>query len=263
MNLRMFGGFVAAGLATTTVTFGQNLLDSNPLRPTYNNPSFESPDVAAVGLGAAKWTADGPTIDPGLGFPILAGCGVFENVPDDPDTPGSDGHLENIDGTQAAYLFARSFPDFSTGQVKDHSFTQVTQILAQAGAQYQLSVGVANAGAAPPPESTLTISFFALDGSTEIPLASTAIKNDGVTSPGLNGLAFFDFFATSGPIAGAAVGKPIGIRLQTHTTPQNPSITGQFDLDDVQLTIVPEPAGLALLAGAAGVLGSRCGRRRR
>ena len=260
MNLRMIGGFAAAALATSTVAFGQNLLDSNPASPTYNNPSFESPNVDSVGIGADKWLADGPTIDPGLGFPVLAGAGVFENPTDDPNTVGPDGHLENMDGTQAAYLFARSFADSQSGQVKDHSFTQVTQILAQAGAQYQLSVGVANAGSAPPPDSTLTISLFAQDGATEIPLASAAIKNDGVTSPALNGLAFVDFFATTDPIAGAAVGKQIGIRLQTRTDAQAPSVNGQFDLDDVQLTIVPEPAGLVLFAGGAALL---AGRRRR
>jgi hypothetical protein len=256
MKFRILAGAASlAMLSAATATYGQNLLDSNPASLTYNNPSFESPDVSSVGIGADKWTASGPTLDPGLGFQVLAGAGIFENPP-----VGDPQHLNGMTGTQAAYLFANSFVSGSdpTGPALDHAFTQVTQLTYTAGQQYRLSVDVANASSAPPANSTLTISLFAVDAGApggEIPLASTAIVNDGSTA--LNGASFTPFLADTGVIGASAAGKPIGIRLMTHTPPANPSITGQFDLDNIQVSVVPEPTGLALVIGAAGLLGAR------
>ena len=244
------------------VTFAQpNLLDGDPDSPTFNNPSFERPDTEFVSVAVDRWTLSGPTqlVDiPGVGtVPILAGCGIFENP-----APGGPGRIEGADGTQLAYLFANSVNDVLTGQPMDHAFTQILETTFEAGKQYQLAVGIAYAQAQPPPDSVFTLSLFAHDPSNptiELPLASQPVTNTGA----INGTSLTDFFATTGEISGEAVGKQIGIRFSTHTSPQPASATGQFDFDNVRLTIVPEPASAALwaAAGFVAVLSRRRGAR--
>lgn len=258
------------GVSVPTISFAAgsgNLLVQNSALPGYNNPSFERPDIDSVSPGADHWDVTAPSILvnlPPFGVvPVQAGAGVFEN----PD-PSASNHLNNMDGSQAGYLFANSSADvLPPNNVIDHSFTQVTQLTYQAGEKYLLEVGVALAGSPPPSDSLLTISLFAVDGSApggEILLASRLIQNDGSArskndaGSGLNQAGFIDFTATTDTIAGAAIGKPIGIRLLTHTAPKAPSISGQWDLDNVRVSQVPEPVGIALL----GVAGLNLSRRR-
>jgi hypothetical protein len=252
--------WVCAGMALAGRACGQNLLDSNPGSPTYNNPSFESPDTPFVNTTADKWTTSGPTqlVDIGPPFgtvPIIAGCGIFENPP---TVPG--GRISGADGSQLAYIFANSIPDSLNGQVMDHAFTQVTSLTLQAGKQYQLTMGVANAQSAPPPDSVLTMSLFAYDAANpgvEQLIASKQITNNG----DLNGLSLTDFSAPSGVIGGSTIGKQIGIRITTHTDPRPASSTGQFDFDNIRLTLIPEP-GSALMLASAAFLTLRSHRRR-
>src|SRR5262249_11367255 len=159
--------------------------------PTFNNPSFERPDTDFVDITPEKWTTSGPrrivNIPPFGSVPILAGCGIFEN----PETTGG-GRLDGSDGTQITYIFANSMPDAVTGQVRDHAFTQIVPVPLQAGQRYTLTMGVANAQAAPPPDSVLTMSLFAVNPGNpgvEIPLAARNISNNGET----NGLTLVDF----------------------------------------------------------------------
>jgi hypothetical protein len=259
---------VLAGLMSGAAS-AQNLLDADPgplgpggvpTNPNFNNPSFEQPDIPQFIPFAYSWEASGPAIPTGgPGSPlIVAGCGIFENPP-------TTGHLNGMTGTQAAWLFANSYVGFGPqSDPVDHAWTQVTQLAFEAGKQYRLAVDVANAQSAPPLDSSLTISLFAqLDATTELPLASYVLKNDGTTD--LNDDEFTTFHTDTAPIAGAAIGKPIGIRFLSASPVRNqPSFDGgQWDLDNVQLTIVPEPTSLALFAGAAGLLATRTRRRTR
>jgi hypothetical protein len=52
--------------------------------------------------------------------------------------------------------------------------------------------------------------------------------------------------------------KHIGIRISTQTTPKTPAATGQFDFDNVRLTVIPEPASASMLVLAGAIaLGAR------
>src|SRR5687767_12682171 len=95
MDLRWISAAVVIGLMSCPWAAGQNLLDADPNSPTFNNPSFERPDIASVSPTVDVWVEAGPTIDAGLGFPILAGVGVFENPPE-----GDPSRLENMHGPQ-------------------------------------------------------------------------------------------------------------------------------------------------------------------
>jgi hypothetical protein len=237
------------------VAFGQNLLDGDPNSPTFNNPSFERPDVAEVQPTADKWTLGGPTtlVDvPGIPFPVplQAGCGVFEN----PATTAG-GRIEGANGSQLAYIFSHTQADVNTNQRVDHSFTQVLPTTFVLGNQYQLQIGFANAQAVAGTDAELKFALF--DASNP----STDLVFDTLSSADLNGTSLTDFAIVTTPVTGDAAGHQIGIRIMTHTDVGSSSAQGQFDFDNVRLTIVPEPGGVALCAVAAGLF-MRRGRRR-
>ena len=221
-----------------------------PVLNAADNPSFESPDVAFVGLSAPPWETSGPRqlVDvPGIGvIPINSGCGIFEN----PTTvPG--GRITNADGSQLAYIFANSSNDVITGDPMDHAFTLVLDDTYQAGEEYTLTIGFAHALSPPPADSVLTMSLFAHDPSN--PTLPQITASETLSVADVNGLTLTDFIAETEPVIGSVIGKQIGIRISTHTTPQPSSATGTFDFDNVRLTMTPEPSsaaicGIALMA---------------
>ena len=228
---------------TGVAAFGQNLLNAS------NNPSFETPDVPegpfSVSLAAAPWVLTGPTvpIDVGIGFPVplIVGCGIFDN-------PSGAGQITNAHQDQLAYIFANSYAGSLPGDPTDHAFTQILPLTFEAGKQYQLAIGFAYAQALPPADSVLTMSLFAYDSGN--PLIEELLASETVTVAEVNGLTLTDFFAATNGISGSAIGKQIGMRISTHTAPKLPSATGQFDFDNVRLTVVPEPTSAILCAGA-------------
>jgi hypothetical protein len=244
------------------VAFGQsNLLDGDPNSPTFNNPSFERPDVQFAQNEVDAWTESGPNVltdTPGGTFPTRAGVGVFEN----PAT-AQEGRIAGADGTQLGYIFSHTLNDFFTNQPVDHALTQVIGTTFNPGAHYQLTIGFANAQAVAGTDAVLTFSLFAYDASN--PAAEQLLAFDTLTSSDLSGTTLTDFAATTPAITGDAVGKQIGIRIHTRTDPNSSSVRGQFDYDNVRLTVVPEPAGAAtcVAASSAGLLLRRAGRRRR
>ncbi len=243
-------------VAVSGSAFGQvNLLDANPASATFNNPSFERPDVEFALNDADVWTEGGPRVmtdTPGGTFPIMAGVGVFEN----PAT-AEGGRINGADGSQLGYIFSHTLNDFFTGQPVDHSTSQVLGLTFEAGKQYQLTIGFANAQAVAGTDSELKFALF--DASNP----SVDLAFDVLSSTDLNGTALTDFSVTTDPITGGTVGEQIGIRITTHTDISSSSARGQFDFDNVRLTVVPEPgtAGLSVLAASA-TLSLRARRRR-
>ena len=266
--MRMVNGrclTVLCALAMSSgAAFGQNLLDSDPNSPTYNNPSFESPDIPFALNVMDKWKREGPGIfnpdNPAQTEPDLLGIGVFDNPPDE-----SGGHLQDADGAQVAYIFSHSlpqgFPQTLTGTPIDHAVSQVlTNLTYGSGNYYQLKIGFANATSVASTVSTLTYSLFA----TTDPNATngTELVSDTIKSNELNQIELQDFSIVTPQVAGAVDGQFIGIRISTHTEAADMfNSPGQFDFDNVRLTIVPEPSTAALLV--TGALGLLTARRRR
>jgi hypothetical protein len=260
-SIAMLWALTLSAAAIPSIAQATNLLDA-----TANNPSFESPDIPFALNVMDVWHREGPGIfnpdNPSQTVPDLLGIGVFDNPADDPGTPGADGHLNGADGAQVAYIFSHSlpegFPQTFSGEYKDHVDSQVTSLTCEAGKQYNLSISFANAtSVASPTASVLTFSLFATNDPDAT--SGTILASDTITSAELNQTDLVPFPIVTPQIAGGVAGQFIGIRISTHSEPADVlNSPGQFDFDDVQLTIVPEPGSAALLvAGSMGLLATR------
>jgi hypothetical protein len=243
--------FVICVLAVPALTaLGQNVLNAA------NNPSFETPDVAEgpfnVSLQAPPWALTGPTVvtpTPFGDLPLVIGAGVFDN-------PSGGGQITNPHGEQLAYIFANSYAGSLPGDPIHHAFTQILPLTYQPDNEYELAIGFAHAQAVPPADSVLTMSLFAYDAGN--PSVEQLMASETLTVNDVNGATLTDFFASTNGISASAIGKQIGIRISTQTAPKTPSATGQFDFDNVRLTVIPEPASASMLVLAAAMaLGAR------
>lgn len=209
------------------------------------NPSFESPSVPLAQLASPfpdSWATDGPVkTDVGGGFMVNLNTGIFPNT--DASSPD---HIDNLDGSQAAYIGAQTGNEFT--QVLGSNFT--------AGTQYTLTVAVGRSYGQPP-DSTASLRIALYYTGTDLQrhlVTSQDIFNDTATALSATHLA--DFSTTSSFLApdDAAINQPIGVLLTT-TGPAG----GFFDMDNVRLTtVVPEPTSLCfVLIGASALLRRR------
>lgn len=192
------------------------------------NGSFELPETEFATPAISGWTTDGPILDPDFGFNPFTG--VFLNTaPAEPD------HIDNVDGDQVAFI----------GSQTGNEIVQLIPGSNFAPGEYNLSLGVAISLGAPPAETDLLrIGLFYMDdGGLRQLIASTDIANDIGNALSPNTLSYFS--ANSGPLAPEhpAIGRSVGILL---TTVGN--YGGFFDMDDVSVNYVPEPASMTLLA---------------
>jgi hypothetical protein len=215
------------------------------------NSSFETPTVAPnpALLFAPPWTMNGGgTIfepgGPGTGT-VAAGVGIFTNP-----SVGNEGHLENATGAQLAFLFNNNGNSISQGLVDPGNTNQATTF--QAGQSYTLTSGLANAGAAPSPGSKLTIDLYWVDG-----LGAQHNVAERIVDPSeLNQASVIDLSTTPTALLSAgdpAVGKQVFIGYFASGTGG-----GEFDLDNVRLTSVPEPGAIGIPSlAAASLVGHR------
>jgi hypothetical protein len=190
------------------------------------NGSFEAPEVPPtvpalpflVGwqhTPKPDWYVEDPSA-PETAWANLAG--VFPNP-----APGTPGNIKNIDGKQAAYLFA----------VPPNGIFQETSATYEAGLSYEVSLGLVASTTIPPAEgSTLTIGLYFSDAQgNQIPLASRDVVYNAANFPSLTNLVYFN--ATSGPLKNGhpALGKHIGISIVSKVATSG----GIWDIDDVQI----------------------------
>jgi hypothetical protein len=180
------------------------------------NHSFEAPivneDFLPVALTAPPWVLTGPGgfIDLGQGQQNT-GTGIFPN----PDQQSS-GHFENPDGNQLAYIFTNEGtetppPNAPATYSRYHQFLQTLSQTFAAGKQYDLTVSVANAGAAPGPNDRLEFALVYSSGGTMHRVATRTIMNNG----SLSSTRITDFTANSFILAPGdpAVGQQISVLL--------------------------------------------------
>jgi hypothetical protein len=213
------------------------------------NHSFEAPTVTYAQVASPfvdGWTTDGTSMmeyPPGSGMFVNLGTGIFPNTP-----AGEPDHIANVHGSQAAFLAAE------TG----NEFTQALATPFSAGNSYALTVAVGRSyGQAPAETAQVRLGLYFLDDAAQRQFVTwTDVRNDAAT--GLSANHLVDFSATSAMLAGdhAAIGRPIHVYLGAIGP-----IGGFFDLDDVRVTEVPEPASAGMLLALIGLGVASRGRR--
>lgn len=207
------------------------------------NGSFESPAVTPpfpVVLDIDSWqkTPQPVWFDPQAfgGITWDQTMGAFPNTAE-----GSADHITNMDGAQAGYMFA--LPE--VGLFQELSATY------EVGLSYTLTVGMVSSASQVVPEGSLfELSLYYLDGANSpVTVASTPISYSSASFPSLT--EFVDFSVNLGEVetGDAWAGQNIGIRLLS-TFGEG----GIWDLDNVRLQAIPEPATTGLLAIGLGYL---------
>jgi hypothetical protein len=215
------------------------------------NPSFESPTVpggfpAYPVIDSWQKTPEVP------GAPLLNGltwndeAGVFPNSP----SPLPD-HIDNMDGNQAAYLFATP----GVGFFQDLSVTYTV------GLSYNLTLGVIGGGGGMTPGSTLLLEMYYRDaGNNMVTIGGAPITYTILGFP--NTTHFLDYTLNLPMVqAGDAwAGRNIGLEVVASTG----TGAGYWDVDNLRIQAVPEPSSLAFAAlGVGSWIALRVHRRRR
>jgi len=236
---------IAAAVAAL-VAFSNSLL-AQPI--PVPNGSFETP-TPPPGFPASPQVDNWLKAPQPPGIPLPGGitweqlAGVFPNTP-----VGAVDHIDNVDGNQAAYMFA--IPGVAL-------FQQLNSVF-EAGNSYHLTLGILGGGGITEGSSFL-MSLYYLDGANNpVTVAATPITYSAAGFP--NPTHLYDFSVNLGTVqaSDAWAGRNIGIQLlSTFGTG-----AGYWDVDNVRLVAVPEPGTMALFAlGAGGLLLARWRTRR-
>jgi len=205
------------------------------------NGSFESPAVIFAAPDMDAWQKSPapfwyPTNSP---FPWEQLVGQFENT-----AVGSSNYIANMDGSQAAFMFASPdvaiFQDFNTVSSSNGTPTHLFNAQYEAGITYALTVAVLGGGGGMLPGVTFEISLYYRDASNNIvTVGATTITNSTALFP--TNTYFTDFQVKLPPVraSDAWAGKRIGIRLASTVGFELQG--GYWDVDNVRLTesIVP------------------------
>ncbi|MBI3415279.1 MAG: PEP-CTERM sorting domain-containing protein [Verrucomicrobia bacterium] len=208
------------------------------------NGSFESP-TPPPGFPAFPQVDSWQKPPQPAGLPLPAGItwdqlsGVFPNT-----ASSSPDHIDNVGGSQAAYLF--SIPGVAL-------FQDNINAKFQTGVSYDLSLGILGGGGITDGSSFRVSLYYRDSGNNPVTVASTDITYTSAAFPNATHLLAFDVNAPAVKASDPWAGKDIGVQLLA----ANGTGAGYWDVDNVSLTStsVPEPGTFGLLAlGAGGLL---------
>ena len=205
---------------------------------TVPNASFESPATSFVNTNIDNWTkpAQPAWWSSSYGYDWSQLTGIFGNT-----ASGSSDHINNMDGNQAAWLFA----------VPQNALFQDLSAKFAVGQSYNLTVGIIGHGGNMLDCVTMQIGPYYRDGSNNIvPVGATTVTCGSVADNGMNHLQDFSFVLPSVLVTDAWAGANIGVQLLS--TADFGNMGGYWDVDNVRLTSVPEPASMTLLALGVG-----------
>jgi thiamine pyrophosphokinase len=204
------------------------------------NGSFESPETDFAGPQMDGWQKAPQPIwynDPM--FPWEQLMGQFLNT-----SNGAPNHIDNVDGRQAAFLFALPqvgiFQDYNT--ISGTNSTPAGQFNAQfeAGKSYALTVGVLGGGGGMSNGATFQISLYFRDAASNmVTVGATTVTNSKALFPTNTLFTDFQVRIPCVKATDAWAGKRIGIQLAS--TVGFDLLGGYWDVDNVRLTesVVP------------------------
>lgn len=218
------------------------------------NGSFESPAPPPgrpVNTSINSWQESAQPVwyDPaafGVAWDQLSG--VFPNPP-----PADPAHIANLDGSQAAYLFAvpeaALFQDYGSvdwqGGEPNHAFDVTYEV----GMAYDMIVGVLG-GSGMTDGAILRLSFYYRDAANNpVTVAATDVAYSAAAFPTMTQLTDYAVTVPTVQATDAWAGQQMGIQIAAV------SLGGTYwDVDNVRVSAVPEPGTLSLLALGFGAL---------
>mgnify|MGYP000862299495 CR=1 FL=1 len=189
------------------------------------NASFEAPDTTFFSWDIADWGNPGFT-------------GTFSN------TAGFGNQITNADGDQMAFM------NGDARNVDNNLYVDLNHLLAPA--TYTLTVGVAARSDSTPSDPANTKMELRLF--TRVPTLTILAKTEVVYSDLSNTeLTYYSATLNAADIPASALGQGFGIWLDS-----TEGTGGDWTLDNVTLTMIPEPATMLLMGlGGLGLLKRR------
>jgi hypothetical protein len=205
------------------------------------NGSFESPKTLFAGVLLDSWQKfpKPPWYDESGPFFWDQVTGAFKNP-----TPGAFDHIVNLDGIQAAFVFAIPeagfFQDYDSKDWNDLEPSRALDVRFEVGKAYQLTTGIIGGGGNMLEGATLDLSlYFRNDGEAVVPVGLTTITNRADLTPGRTNMVDF---VVRVPIVQATdpwAGRHLGIQVRS-TTPFALE-GGYWVVDHLRLEALPEP----------------------
>lgn len=228
-------GRLATGVALSVLTLAATPVWAlGPI--TVPNHSFELPVVNNPFNATAELSSWQKSPIP----QYVEASGTFKNVDTAADVD-TDPDIDNMDGVQGAFFFSAPFNEIY--QELTATFT--------VGDSYQLLVNAEGGGLGMLLGEPLVMNLYHVVAGNRVPIYSAIITNN---NPPNTPITHLDQYALYTPVVQAGdawVGKQIGIQFFAPET----ATGGYWDLDNVRLDVVPEPAsiGLIALAGMASL----------
>jgi hypothetical protein len=204
------------------------------------NDSFESPRTDFASPVMDGWQkAPQPVWYTDTNFPWAQLMGQFLNT-----SNGAPDHIDNVDGKQAAFLFALPdvaiFQDYISVAGTNATPTHDFNLRYEVGNSYSLTVGVVGGGGGMSNGATFTISFYYRDAaSNKVTVSSATITNTKTLFPTNTHLTDFNVQVPTVKDSDAWAGKQVGIQLASTTSF---ALTGGYwDVDHVRLQVVRDP----------------------
>lgn len=205
------------------------------------NGSFESPKTLFAGVYLDSWQKlpKPPWYDETGPFLWDQVTGAFKNT-----TDSSFDHIGNLDGIQAAFVFAIPeagfFQDYESKDWNDSEPSRAFDVRFEVGKAYQLTAGIIGGGGNMPEGATLDLSlYFRNDAGTVVPVGVTTITNRADLNPGRTNLV--DFMVQV-PVVRATdpwAGRHLGIQVRSTTSFELEG--GYWDVDHLRLVALTEP----------------------
>ena len=205
-----------------------SVIASHGANLTVPNNSFEQPPVPPetpaypvhVGWQQTPKRAD-YVENPPFTWNVLTG--VFPN-----SAATSADHISNMDGAQAAYLFAE--PENGIFQMLDATFAT--------GTSYTLKVGLVGSANIPPTAgTTLTLTLYYTNTSSAIvPVATTTVTYNATSFPDAKQFRDFSVKAPAVLNSDPSIGRKIGILIKSTA----PEAGGVWDIDNVRVIAARE-----------------------
>lgn len=213
----------------------------NPAAVPVPNASFEAPVTPFVNVDIAAWEeAPRPAwFDEAAGFTWNQLTGVFKNT-----APGATDHITNIDGNQAAWLFARPdvaiYQDYETigggATEPSHEFAERFEV----GRAYRLTVGLIGGGGNMSEGAAIELRLYyrGADGQ-RLPVAVRSVAHSLALFP--TRTRFVDFRLSTPPVHASDpwAGQHIGIEFRSVVSFELEG--GFWDLDHVRLERLDPP----------------------